>query len=293
MMHAGSVNMHAFFMLVSPFFYVYNGNKRGDTMIDGHMHLENGPLNVDYALKFVKAGVEKGMDVIKILDHTHRFFEFAPLYEPLKAAAPQQEAWFAKKKLVPIQVYFDLIEKMKQMDLPIRVEFGLEVCFDPAYTSFLRNLLAQYPYDFIIGSIHSIDGVLYDMPQFSRELLWDVRNTDEIYQRYYEIMMEMIESELFTQIGHPDQLKLFHYTPSYDLYDTYCKIADLAKKHKVAMEHNTGIHYRYKHEDIGTNSTFLKILKDRGVDIVTASDAHQSQHVGMLIPEAIEMLNRL
>ena len=51
-------------------------------MIDGHMHLENGPLTVEYAMKFVDAGVKAGMDTIQILDHTHRFLEFQEMYEP-------------------------------------------------------------------------------------------------------------------------------------------------------------------------------------------------------------------
>ena len=35
-------------------------------MIDGHMHLENGPLTVEYAMKYVEAGVKAGMDTIQI-----------------------------------------------------------------------------------------------------------------------------------------------------------------------------------------------------------------------------------
>ena len=45
-------------------------------MIDGHMHLEYGPLSVDYVLEFVQEAVKKGLDEIQILDHTHRFKEF-------------------------------------------------------------------------------------------------------------------------------------------------------------------------------------------------------------------------
>lgn len=254
-------------------------------MIDGHMHLENGPLTVEYAMRFVEAGVAAGMDTIQILDHTHRFIEFAPMYEALKEAAPQQRAWFEKKKLEPLSVYHDLIETMKAMDLPIEVRFGLEVCYAPQDKELIRQVLSQYPYDFAIGSIHSIDGLLYDMNSFSREILWDVKDTNVIYQRYYEIMEDMICSDLFTQIGHPDQLKLFHDEPTYDLRPTYERLARLAVEHHVAMENNTGIHYRYRHEDMGTNSVFLDILKQHGVAIMTASDAHQPQDVGKFIKE--------
>lgn len=261
-------------------------------MIDGHMHLENGPLSVEYAMKFVEAGVKAGMDTIHILDHTHRFLEFKPLYESLKKASPYQKEWLDKKKLEPLQTYFDLIETMKNMDLPLEVKFGLEVCYAPEDKVFLRNLLAQYPYDFLIGSIHSVDGLLYDMNSFSREILWDKFDTDVIYRRYYEIMEDMICSDLFTQIGHPDQLKLFHYEPSYNLKPTYDHLAKLAKEHDIYMESNTGIYYRYHHEDLGTNAAFMESLLRHDVKIMTASDAHQPQHVGMYIKELCARLEK-
>lgn len=111
--------------------------------IDGHIHLENGPLSMEYAMKFVKAGVAAGMDEIQILDHTHRFSEFAPMYERLKTASPYQKEWLEKKRLQPLSDYFALIEEMKQKDLPIRVKWGLEVCYDPTYKDFLKSVLAN------------------------------------------------------------------------------------------------------------------------------------------------------
>ena len=249
--------------------------------MDTHTHLENGPLTKEYCMKFIDAAYERGIDTLYILDHTHRFIEFAPMYEPLKECDERQRAWFDKKHLEPLETYHKLIEEMKQLDLPIKVKFGLEVCYAPQDKAFLKKILSAYPYDFLIGSIHSIDARLYDMSAFSKDLLWDKFDTDVIYKRYYEIMEDMICSDLFTQIGHPDQLKLFHYEPTYDLSNTYHRIAKLAKEHHVAMETNTGIHYRYHHEDVGTNKKFLDILKEYGVEIVTASDAHYAEHVGM------------
>lgn len=257
-------------------------------LIDGHIHLENGALSVEYVMRFVEAGVKMGLDELHILDHTHRFIEFAPMYENLKKASHYQKEWFDKKHPQPLKDYHRLIAEMKQMDLPIKIKWGLEVCYTPEAKELLRELLTAYPYDFIIGSIHSVDGLLFDMP-FSKEILWEKYSVDSIYRRYYEIMEDMITSDLFTQIGHPDQLKLFRYEPGYDLTATYERIAEAAYTHDVYMENNTGIHYRYHHPDIGTNSKLLNILKARGVKIMTASDAHVPEHVGMLIREISEM----
>ena len=128
-------------------------------MIDGHVHLENGDLSVDYAMQFVDAAVKKGIRTLQILDHTHRFLEFAPMYAGVRSASTLQADWLKKKTKDHLSTYHHLIETMKQMDLPIEVRFGLEVCYTPEAEPFLRDIHSQYPYDFLVGSVHSVDGI--------------------------------------------------------------------------------------------------------------------------------------
>ena len=90
-----------------------------------------------------------------------------------------------------------LIEEIRQEEFPIQVSFGLEVCYMPGYEDFLKPLLTSYPYDFLVGSVHSVDGYLYDMDAFSRQLLWDKHDPKEIYQKYYENLKGAIRSNLF------------------------------------------------------------------------------------------------
>lgn len=260
-------------------------------MIDGHVHLENGPLTVEYTMKFVDAAIKAGIDELYILDHTHRFAEFAPLYDDVKNANAYQNEWMAPKLKEPIANYHHLIEDMRQRKLPIKVRFGLEVCYAEGKEDFIRKQLAQFDYDFVIGSVHSVRGILYDMPKFSRETLWDKYPVDDIYRWYYDAIIHLIESDLFTNVGHPDQIKIFNYVPNYDLTQTYEKIAILAKEHHIRVESNTGCHYRYHHKDMGTNPQFLQILKNHGVELITASDAHYPEDVGKCIKEAEALIN--
>ena len=44
-------------------------------LVDGHMHLENGPLTKEYVMEFINEAYKQGFDRIQILDHTHRFKE--------------------------------------------------------------------------------------------------------------------------------------------------------------------------------------------------------------------------
>ena len=55
-----------------------------DYFVDGHTHLEYGPLNEEYVMEFVDAALKAGLDELDILDHTHRFKEFEPCYEHLR-----------------------------------------------------------------------------------------------------------------------------------------------------------------------------------------------------------------
>lgn len=255
-------------------------------MIDGHMHLENGELSVSYILEFVEEAYKKGLSEIQILDHTHRFKEFENTYTELKEY-PIQKEWLENKKMKfknTLDEYMEVISEVKKMNLLINVKFGLEVCYVPKHKEEIRNILSKYSFDFLVGAIHSIDGILYDM-SFSKELLWERFDTDTIYKRYYELVFDLIESNLFTQLAHPDTIKLFNYYPTYDLKPTYHKLATLLNEYNMKAENNTGCFYRYNHKDMGLSDTLLNILKEHKVKMITASDAHKPSDVGSCIKE--------
>ena len=259
-------------------------------MIDGHMHLEYGPLTKEYVMEFVNAAVKNGMDEIQILDHTHRFSDFRLIYEGVAKASPYQEEWLNNKEMKfhnTLDEYVALIEEMKKEDLPIKVSFGLEVCYVPEYKEKIKEILAPYHFDFLVGAIHSIDGLLYDM-QWSEEILWKKYSVDEIYKRYYECIFSLIESDLFTQLAHPDTIKLFGYYPTYDMLPTYEKMAELLNTHHMKAENNVGCYYRYHTKDIGLSDELLEILKKNHVPMITASDAHHPMDVGRNIPDVYE-----
>ncbi len=259
------------------------------TMIDGHMHLEYGDLSKEYVLEFVNAAKEKGLTKIQILDHTHRFKEFEPIYEELKAI-PQQKKWLENKKMKfkdSLDDYDKLIQEVKALDLPVEVSFGLEVCYVPKHEEYIREVLSKRHYDFIVGAIHSINGKLYDM-SFSKEILWDQEDVNDIYRNYYDLIFKLVKSDLFTQLAHPDTIKMFNYYPDYDLTPTYHQLADLLNEHHMKAENNTGCYYRYNHQDKGLSDQLLNIFKEHQVAMITASDAHCPDHVGMNIKDIYE-----
>ena len=107
-------------------------------MIDGHVHLEKGPLTREYVYEFINEAINKGINELQILDHTHRFFEFAPLYEN-HYTSNAQTAWLTNDLRDSIYDYIKLIEEMRKENLPIKVSFGLEVCYQKEKENFIRK----------------------------------------------------------------------------------------------------------------------------------------------------------
>lgn len=252
-------------------------------MIDGHVHLEKGPHTKEYVHNFIDEAIRKGIDELQILDHTHRFKEFSPMYEKYRSVKEQEE-WLNNDLKDSIYDYIKLIEEIKKEDLPIKVKFGLEVCYAKDDEELIRKLVSIYNWDFLIGSVHAIYYIAYDS-SWSLKRLWEVYPIDDIYREYYKTMFDLIRSDIFTQLGHPDTIKMFNYYPSYDLTDTYNELAVLLNEHNMLVENNVGCYYRYHHKDKGLSNELLGILKKHNCHMITVSDAHRPEDVGNYIKD--------
>lgn len=258
-------------------------------MIDCHIHLEKGPYTVEWLNEFVKTAVIRGLDEIYLLEHSHRFLEFIPMYESVCNYSNYQSEWLKRKKhgTLSIKNYIDFIDEAKQIFYPIQIKFGLEICYFEEHETLIKNIAGSYPFDFITGSIHWIDGFGFD----HKKEFWDALDVDCVYKRYYELMQKLIKSNLFTGVAHPDSIKAFGHKPSYELITTYHTLADLLCKHHVYAEQSGGLHLNYSKDcELGMNKQMLKIFIDKGVNILTASDAHKPDDVGANIIELQNLL---
>lgn len=243
-------------------------------MIDGHIHFHKQPYSLETINKMVEVAKMNNIDELYLLDHTHKFSEFKSLYESLKHNQAAWK-WYQKKQPISINDYLEFVIDIKKKEFPVKIKFGLEVCFFSDKINWLKTELSKYPLDFFIGSVHFIDGFTFD----SSEQVWEGQDIDHMYQRYYEIMEELIKSELFSHLAHPDSIKLFHYYPSYDLNSTYQRIAKLLNTYHLPTENNTGL-WRYQFHYPGLIPTFYQILKENDVKIIKASDAHTYDKIG-------------
>lgn len=250
-------------------------------MIDTHIHIERGMYTEEWILEFVNQAVKMGLDEIYLLEHSHRFEEFAPMYESICKYSEYQKNWYSRKRGLSIKEYEDLILNIRQNNYPIKIKWGLEICYFPEYEKLISEIINSFSYDFATGSIHWVNGFGFDhKPDF-----WLGLDVNAIYTRYYELMIQLVRSKLFTGLAHPDSIKCFGYLPSEGLSEIYEVLASELVNCGVYAEQSGGLTLNYGFHEKGVNKTMLEIFKKSKVDIRCASDAHKPEDVGANIKE--------
>jgi histidinol-phosphatase (PHP family) len=251
-------------------------------MLDCHIHLEKGPYTTEWVWRFVRQAEAMELEEIWLLEHSHRFRDFAPLYTSMCAYSSYQREWYARRNILALSDYAHLIESCRKERFPIRVKFGLEICYEPGTEELVHRVTKGYPFDFMTGSVHWIDGFAFD----HKAEFWAGKDIDFLYGRYYEIMEQLIKSRLFTGVAHPDSIKCFGHHPKADLTETYEKIARLLNQSGMYAEQSGGLRLNYGGQnELGMNERMRAIFLKEGVRLLTASDAHRPENVGANIRE--------
>jgi len=261
-------------------------------LIDSHVHLEKGPYTLDWLQEFVKTASERGITELYLLEHSHRFVEFKPIYGSIitdqSHVGTYQRNWFSKRMNQHLDEYKDFIQAMRQKSFPLTIKFGLEICYFPDCENHIQRITSDFAWDFLTGAIHWIEGWGFDHPAIKES--WLDKDVNKVYKKYYQLMEKLIQSDLFDHLAHPDSIKCFDYYPDYDLKETYSNIAKLLAKQKMKAELSVGLYINYGHKEFGLNKNFLEILKQENVELITASDAHIPENVSKYIKEAHQIL---
>ena len=254
---------------------------------DGHIHIERGPYTLHWINEFVEKAVEEKLDEIRLLEHSYIFEEFCPMYEGVCAQSSFINDWFrrsaARHKL---DDYYRLIDLVRRERFPVKIRFGLEICYFKEQEDFIAGMIRDTGLDFLLGSIHFVDGFAFD----HRAELWDGIDVDKTYRRYFEDSVALAKSRLFDGIGHPDTIKLFSHKPSFPLTDYYEKLARALSESNMYADQNSGAHRRCPDTaPLGMDVELIGKLKEHGVRIITSSDAHRPEDVGYMITELKEI----
>ena len=256
--------------------------------IDYHMHFEKGSYDEAWAEGFFEAAARRGLDEIGITEHSHTFPEFRDLYDEDLILDDSfvgrfQREWLKRNKFkYTIQEYFDFMAKLRKRHA---VKIGIEVC-NFRNQDKVREILAGYDFDYVIGSVHFLAGWAYDSSEIKEE--WERRDWREIYEQYAAEVEHLASSGLYDVLGHPFNLRLFGHIPTFDVTPYLERVAVALEEAGMGIDVNTGTCYRYPIHEISPYPDFMRVAAQHGLPIITSSDAHQPEDCGRLIDDAME-----
>lgn len=252
-------------------------------MIDGHIHIERGDYSLEWIEQFVNKAVEMKLDEIRLLEHCYIFEEFMSMYDSVCAYSKYVDDWFRRSAgKHKMSEYCELIKKVRNQKYPVKIKFGLEICYFKEHETFIGDMTKDKGFDFLLGSIHFVDRFAFDhKPEH-----WIGIDVDTIYRRYFEDSISLAKSKLFDGIGHPDAIKLFGHRPSFSLLGYYENLAKELSNSNMYADQNSGVARRCPETaSLGMDKELLHFLKKKNVKIVTSSDAHCPEDVGDKIRE--------
>ena len=162
--------------------------------------------------------------------------------------------------------------KQSQSGKHMRVRLGLEVDYFPETIELTRERLAQYQFDYLIGSVHFVDDFPIDFEARSWEgISQEQRNN--VWRGYWRRLRETAKTGLFDIIGHFDLPKKFGFRPSIDLVPDALAALDSIAAAGSAIEINNSLLERTASECY-QSLQYLQESCRRKIPILINADAH-------------------
>ena len=247
---------------------------------DYHMHLRAARADgeeIDHTPEAVERYVEvaaaRGVDEIGFSEHVYYFEQTRRLWNV---------QYQLERCAYDLDVYVDAVLEAKRRGLPVKL--GLEVDYVGARQHELAEILAPYPWDFLLGSVHWIDGLAVDqLPG-----LWGAHGVEGVWRRYFDALAELAESRTVDVLAHPDLPKIFGTRPAPEVLDALHECAATAVARAGVCVEVSAAGLRKPVGEIYPDRSLLRRCRALGVPITLASDAHVADDVGRDLERAIE-----
>jgi histidinol-phosphatase (PHP family) len=252
-------------------------------IVDYHMHLRDPEERLDFSVegveRFVERAAERGVDEIGLTEHVYYFAQTCELWE---------SSYQLERCKYDLDDYCSAVVEAKGRGLPVKL--GLEVDYVPGRERELRDLLAPYPWDYLLGSVHWIEGHSVDSAPDGG--LWAHVAVEEVWRRYFITLRGAARSGLYDVLSHPDLVKIFGMRPGEeDVALHHHETADAIEASGIAVEISTA-GLRKPVGELYPDEGFLEACRARGVPITIASDAHVPALVGEDFEQALELARR-
>ena len=237
-------------------------------IVDYHLHLrdpdERIAHRVDAVEPFVETAARRGVDEIGFTEHVYYFRQTRALWD---------RPYESERCVYDLDAYVDAVTEAKRRGYPVKV--GLEVDHVGERQDELAAVLDPYPWDFLLGSVHNVEGLALDSTPDGG--VWAELTVDEVWRRYFDALAELASSGHVDVVAHPDLPKIFGGRPEGGV--------EYPALEGVALEISTNGRYKPV-DELYPDRAFLEAAR---LPITLASDAHVPENVGRDLDQAVDL----
>jgi histidinol-phosphatase (PHP family) len=265
-----------------------------DCVIDYHVHLwRHAPslslrASVDQLAGYCAQAARLGVTELAVTEHASRFRQVDALIrgwwdqDPSPARRAETSACWDEELGGDLDQYVDTVLAAKAAGL--RVVLGLEVDYVPGRMGEVGTLLAGYPFDVLLGSVHWIGAWLFDALDWAEaQEQWASRGVERIWGDYTRSVEELAGTGTVDVLAHPDLAKVAGHRPPAPA-EFYDRIAEAARSSGLAAELSSA-GWRKPCAEPYPAAGLLARFGDYEVPITTASDAHRVADISWRIAD--------
>jgi histidinol-phosphatase (PHP family) len=258
-------------------------------MLDYHLHLwphgeRARQATVEQLAAYCERAASQGVSELALTEHLFRFHQADAVLggwwrdEPDRRMAAEMERYWYEHVSADLDAYVETALAAKAAGLPVVV--GMEVDYYPGRMDRVAELLAGYPFDVLLGSVHWLGTWMFDDLSSAVAMAeWDARRVDDVWDDYTRALEELAATGAVDVLAHPDLCKVAGFRPAVP-DEWYDRMADAAASAGIAAEVNAR-GYRTPAAEPYSPPPLLERFRRAGVPVTTASDAHRLEHVAM------------
>ena len=253
----------------------------GDYHVHIHPHRDTpgapppGEFPADYIDSYVEVALSRGVSEVGFVEHLYRCVESQSALgqwwkrDPHAHLVREMDEIMARELDMSLDRYVEAILAAKARGLPVKL--GLEVDFEPGTVQAVMDLIAPYPWDYLIGSVHWIGAWWFLRPSGPAEL--ERRGVRRAFEEYFELATALAETGMVDSLGHVDVIKVAGIVPEGSLAYLWDPVVEATARSGMAVEISSQGLLRAVRE-IYPAPAFLARFAAAGVPITLASDAH-------------------
>lgn len=230
---------------------------------DVHMHCGFSNDSETRPEDMVESAIAKGLSVICFTDHYDK-----------------DNLDWGDEAIFDVESYFQkMIELQEEYRDQIDIRIGAEIGMQPYLAEYYQNFMAQHPFDFVIGSVHSVMEHDVALDFFQKH------SDPEGYKIYFEEMLQDVQKiKSYDVLGHLDYIVRYSNQGSkgFDLNDYMDIIEEILKQ---VIAHGKGIEMNMSGLKYGLGAPhpqpeIIKRYRELGGEIITVgADGHIPEHI--------------